>query len=274
MNSRPLASLLLAALVAGCAAPPNTPAAEAAVARAEVSAPDLHVPDYAKRPYEAFARANAVGIALREWRAFGSTVNNEKPDPRVVQPDELRPDKQPGLWQRVGDYWWSGQDAGTPAAGWTSKYNEWGRQYGFGGSPAWSAAFVSYVMRTAGAGDRFIYSTLHSDYINAAAQGMWAAAAEPPETYAPQLGDLICTGRERSENIRFSALPTSRFTSHCDIVVEIQPGQLSVVGGNVAGGVTMKQVPTTPEGMLAGLDGFAVDTRYNWFVTLRVAYDG
>lgn len=273
MNSLLLASLLLAALLAGCAAPvPMTPAAT--VARAEASVPDLHVPDYAKRPFEAFARVNAVGIALREWRAFGSLVNNEPPDPRVVQPDELRPDKQPGMWQRVGDYWWSGQDAGTPAAGWTSKYNEWGRQYGTGGSPAWSAAFISYVMRTAGAGDRFIYSTLHSDYINAAAQGMWAATAEPPETYAPQLGDLICTGRERSENIRFSALPTSRFTSHCDIVVEVLPGQLAVVGGNVAGGVTMKHVPTTPEGMLVGPDGFPVDTRYNWFVTLRVAYDG
>lgn len=272
MNSLRFASLLLAALLAGCAAPvPATPAV--AIARAEGAAPDLHVPDYAKRPFEPFARANAVGIALREWRAFGSVVNNEKPDPLVVQPDELRPDKQPGLWQRVGDYWWSGQDAGSQAAGWTSKYNEWGRQYGFGGSPAWSAAFISYVMRTAGAGDRFIYSTLHSDYINAAAQGMWAAAAEPPETYAPQLGDLICTGRERSENIRFSALPTSRFTSHCDIVVEVQPGQLSVVGGNVAGGVTMKHVPTTPEGLLVGPEGYPVDTRYNWFVTLRVAYD-
>ena len=38
------------------------------------------------------------------------------------------------------------------------------------GTYAWSAAFVSYVMRIAGAGARFPYSASHSDYINLAKQ--------------------------------------------------------------------------------------------------------
>jgi hypothetical protein len=33
---------------------------------------------------------------------------------------------------------------------------------------AWSAAFIDYVMRIAGAGHRFPYSSTHADYINAA----------------------------------------------------------------------------------------------------------
>ena len=53
----------------------------------------------------------------------------------------------------------------------------------------------------------------------------------------------------------------------------MQPGQISVVGGNVDAGVTLKHVPTTPSGTLASTDGHVVDERYNWFVVLRVLYD-
>ena len=39
------------------------------------------------------------------------------------------------------------------------------------------------------------------------------------------------------------------------------------------GGVTLKHVPTTPEGWLAGPDGVVLDGRFPWFVVVRVAYD-
>jgi hypothetical protein len=48
---------------------------------------------------------------------------------------------------------------------------------------------------------------------------------------------------------------------------------LTVLGGNVDDAVTEKHVPVTPAGMLAGPDGVAVDTRYPWFVVLKVNYD-
>src|SRR6185312_1165114 len=70
--------------------------------------PDEHVPDYAKRPFEPFSRVNAVAIAEREWRAFGSVINDAPPGRDM--PVDFRPDRQPGLWQRVGDYWWIGQN--------------------------------------------------------------------------------------------------------------------------------------------------------------------
>ncbi len=261
-----LRALPLLLLLAACATRPSP----AGVAPAAAVA-GQHVPDFANRPFEPFSRANAVGIALREWRGFGSVVDDDPPDSHPL-PRNLRPDKQPGLWQRVGEYWWLGQDAGTRESGWTSKYDEFGQPYQ-GDAPAWSAAFVSYVMRAAGARDRFLYSPLHADYINAAAQGTGALRTERLEAYAPQPGDLICMSRGSSRAMRYEDLPGPRFYGHCDLVVSAQPGQLSVVGGNVDGGVTMKHVPTAGSGMLSGGDGQVVDSRYGWFVVVRVLYD-
>ncbi len=254
-------------LLAACA--PSKPTVPA-VGIAPVVAPDLHVPDYAKRPFEPFSRRNAVAIALREWRAFGSVVNDDPPGP--TGPPALRLDHEPGLWQRVGDYWWFGQDANTRESGWTSRYDEFGTPYQKD-APAWSAAFISYVMRAAGAGERFTYSPLHADYINAAKQEIGALRAERPDGYAPAPGDLICTGRGAARSMRFDDLPAGRFLSHCDIVTEARPGQLTVVGGNVDAGVTLKHVPTTMDGKLATPGQPPLDGRYAWFVVVRVGYE-
>ena len=260
-----LRSLSLLLVLSACAGRPAPPAAVAAVPV------DQHIADFAKRPFEPFSRANAVAIAWREWRSFGSQLDDDPPDSHPL-PRNLRPDKQPGLWQRVGEYWWLGQDAGSRESGWTSKYDEFGQLYQ-GDAPAWSAAFVSYIMRSAGAGTRFPYSSLHADYINAAVQGTGVLRAERTETYAPQPGDLICVSRGRARSMRFEDLSGARFFGHCDMVLTVQPGQLTTVGGNVNGSVTMRHVPTTSAGMLADASGRAVDTRYGWFVTLRVLYD-
>jgi len=127
-------------------------------------------------------------------------------------------------------------------------------------------------MRIAGAGPGFPYTALHADYINAAARNEGVLQARRPETDAPQAGDLICVGRAEARNLRFDDLPTSRFFAHCDIVTRAEPGQLTVIGGNVFGGVTMKHVPTTPQGTLAGPAGAILDQRFPWFVVLRVGY--
>ena len=143
---------------------------------------------------------------------------------------------------------------------------------------AWSAAFVSYVMRIAGAGARFPYSASHSDYINPPQQmrsgqtSGWLVVAERPEAYAPQPGDLICFGRGNAHDLRYDDLPAGHFPGHCDIVVDIAvPGQISVVGGNVDDAVTLKHVPVTPDGRLATPDGQVLDARYPWMVVLRLA---
>ena len=60
---------------------------------------------------------------------------------------------------------------------------------------------------------------------------------------------------------------------HCDIVVARDKNALSVVGGNVDHAVTMKHVPVTADGRLADPGESVLDTRYPWFVVLRVTYD-
>lgn len=266
-----LAAVLTPALVAACAAPkPAVDSTGGGGIRLGLQSADAQVPDYAKTPYEPFSRENAVAIALREWRAWGMQVNDAPPGPDL--PLEVRGDRQAGMWQRVGDYWWIGQDAGSQSSAWSGKYGDGGQEYR-AAPPAWSAAFISYLMRSAGAGDRFPYSPLHATYINAAANGNAVVSAQPPETYPVQPGDLICYGRRGAQRLRFSDLPTSSFFGHCDIVVGAAANELTVIGGNVTAGVTMKHVPVSAQGTLSTPDGTVLDTRYPWFVVLHVAYD-
>lgn len=263
------AAILAPVLVAACAAPKPSGDGTDGI---RLSAPslDAQVPDYAKVPYEPFSRENAVAIALREWRAWGMQVNDAPPG--LDLPLEVRGDRQAGMWQRVGDYWWIGQNGASQSSGWTGKYGEGGQEYRTA-PPAWSAAFISYLMRSAGAGDRFPYSPLHATYINAAAGGNAIVSAQPPETYPVQLGDLICYGRRGAQRLRYVDLPTSNFFGHCDIVVGAATNELTVIGGNVTAGVTMKHVPVTAQGTLATPDGSVLDQRYPWFVVLHVSYD-
>jgi hypothetical protein len=240
------------------------------------------VPAFATKPFEPFNRADTIAIALREWRLFGSKVEDrpaaERPEP---QPQD-KPERQPGLWQRVGEYWWIGlavppSDSEPREEAWTGKHDASGGLFPAAddGTYAWSAAFISYVMRIAGAGPRFPYSPNHYTYVNAAASRRSPILqALAPESYAPRLGDLVCFGREGSRTLKFTDLPTSGgWPGHCAFVVDIQPGTIGVIGGNVDDAVTLTHVPVTPTGTLSTPDGVVVDTRYPWFVVLRVLYD-
>jgi hypothetical protein len=241
---------------------------------------DAHVPPFARVPYEPFSRGAEVAIALREWRLFGEPVDDDPPDSRPPPTD--KPERDQGLWQRVGEYWWLGLDAGSRGEDWTGKHDSGGRVFPASrdSSFAWSAAFISYVMRMAGAGPAFPYSAIHSDYINAGARMSnhaatgWIVSAERPERYAPKAGDLICEARAPS-TVRFDDLPVERFPAHCDIVVDTSiPRQIAVIGGNVDDAVTMKHVPVTQDGMLASPNGVVLDRRYQWMVVLRVGPAG
>ncbi len=277
-------ALLLAALTA-CSNPRPGPAVQPVSAGAGAPAGAVagfgQAPPFTRGGYAPFTRADAVGVALREWRLWGSAVDDDPPGTRPPRSADEKPERYPGLWQRVGEYWWTSQDGGSAFAYWTGKHDSNGRVFGAGqdGHYAWSAAFISYIMRVAGAGDRFPYGAAHADYINAAkAQadaggGPLVVTAERIDRYAPQPGDLICLGRSSSRALTYDDLPTGSFPGHCDFVVAAAPGQLTVVGGNVDDTVTEKHIPTTPAGTLADPVAGVVDARYPWFVVLRVQYD-
>lgn len=257
---RPRAALLAAALLAGCAAPA------------------AHVPPFARKPYEPFSRAAVVAIAMDEWRAFGAPIDDDPLGPHPPRAADQKPERAEGLWQRVGLYWWLGLDAGERETRWTGKHDAAGHVFPAAddGRFAWSAAFVSYVMRLAGAGPRFPYAEAHHTYINAAI-GMslgrtkgWDITAERPDAYAPRPGDVICYSRT-PRPLRFDDLPAGRFPAHCDIVVRTAPGWLAAIGGNVDDAVTLTHVKLTADGRLVAPGQPPLDRR-PWLAVLRLLH--
>jgi hypothetical protein len=242
---------------------------------------DAQEPPFVRNCFGNFDRASAVAIAYAEWRAWGQVVYDGDPkDEGPVDPNTKK-ERQPGFWQRVGLYWWLGMNESNPTAGWTGEHDASGIIFSpdNDGSFAWSAAFISFVMRMAGAGPAFPYSESHSVYINAAIEetedhlGQYAIQAEPPNVYAPIVGDLICFGRDGAADLTYAQLPNGRFTGHCGIVVAKAPNQISIIGGNVEDAVALTHVPVTDQGLLAEPDGTVLDTRYPWLVVIRVAYN-
>lgn len=243
-----------------------------------------HVPDYATLNFVPFNRQDVAAIALREWRLFGAPVADADPHSRP-EPTQasLKPERLPGLWQRIGEYWWIGQDPTELTSRWTGKTNQHGTVFPIihDGNFAWSAAFISYVMRVSGANDRFTYSPNHATYINAAASGSNPnLLAKDPAEYAPQIGDLLCVGRGRSRNITYNMLPTSYgFPAHCGIVVATHQNnapfgnELSIIGGNVDDSVALTHVPTDNTGHISDSQRSSYDSRYPWLVILAPHYD-
>jgi hypothetical protein len=231
-------------------------------------APDAHAPPFARAPYAPFSRAAAVAIALDEWRLWGSRIDNDPFSFEPVAPDAI-PERQEGFWQRVGEYWWEGQNAGEFANRYTGLYDQDGDVIppARKGDYAWSAAFISYVMRMAGAGRAFPYAPAHSTYIDAAIRGQTPRlTAEDPALYAPRLGDIVCFARSWAVNLRFKDLPTAGFfPAHCGIVTGGGPAEIDMVGGNVDNAVVMTKIAGLPGGLLS-------TAIFQWLVVLRVNY--
>ncbi len=234
------------------------------------AAPDSHAPAFIQHSYAPFSRTAAIAIATDEWRLWGMRVDDNW-EAGYVQTESTMGERQPGLWQRVGEYWWEGMNAGQRDAAWTGKHDSHGKVFPVpdNGQYAWSAAFISYVMRIAGAGEKFPYSPDHAYYINYAARAAQGKITNPlliakdPATYAPRLGDLICFGRGHARTLTFANLPTAHgFPAHCSIVIAGKPNQISVIGGNVDNAVTLQHVPATNAGRIGP----------PWFVVLRVMY--
>lgn len=126
----------------------------------------------------------------------------------------------------------------------------------------WSAAFVSWVMRSAGM-PGFRYSSSHVDYVRDAWRSPDTSAYRmlAPESERPRRGDLLCYARESAHIFGHAGLValldagSEGVGMHCDIVVGVQPrdGLAYLVVGNVFDGVTMRLLPVDADGRLAGL---------------------
>lgn len=233
--------------------------------------------------YPAEARARLLRILDGEWREWGARVLDARTVP--ISDDNEGPvaEQDPAAFTKVLAYWtavgWSAEIARNKraytlgaATGCTrSELGAGGRSMLWGCQP-WSAAFISFVLRTTGidAGE-FPPAAAHWEYVDALIrQGdLWGARAtflgREVEDYAPVPGDLICADRSsrplRSLAARRQGLDGPR-PMHCDIVAEALPGEVVAIGGNVAQAVTAVRYATDANGRLRR------NTR-NWFVVFE-----
>jgi len=117
---------------------------------------------------------------------------------------------------------------------------------------AWSAAFISWLMKESGSKDAFPYSASHSVYIREAIanrkarKGSWKGYK--PEEVKIEKGDLVCYARQ--DGVTYDT--TSRYASHCDIVsaIDRKKKQIKAIGGNVSDSVNESTYRINNKGFL------------------------
>ncbi|PRD16915.1 hypothetical protein CQW29_04410 [Pantoea coffeiphila] len=160
------------------------------------------------------------------------------------------------VYKRVGDYWKAINIDNID--GKTLSKDKHGKFY----NPAWSSAFVSFVVKNAGAGDLFNYSSAHCHYIESARKARQngtksAYYAVSPDSDIPSPGDIICSGREYAseysfENAELAYKTDSFYPSHGDVVIYVnrEQGYLITIGGNVGNSVKQKKILIDEKGFL------------------------
>jgi len=170
-----------------------------------------------------------ISAAVKEWLRFKRGDKFEFDDPQ---------------FKYVGEYW---SNIGQTHTGLNR------------GQP-WSAAFISFVAQTAGYSN-FKFAAAHSTYVYDAVDKRGTGDTTAPfwsfdvNEHKPQLGDLVCRGRDGVSITSMSSLPTGGFKSHCDIVVDIKDTEVRTLGGNVNQSVSMTSYPLNSAGFLRNVGG-------------------
>jgi hypothetical protein len=179
-----------------------------------------------------------VLLAVAEWFRFGSqTIDFSRTGRARVE----RLGMQEGdafASERVRDYW---KSVGLP------------RFSGADHDAPWSAAFISWDIESAGVPrDQFCPDATHTVYI----ERLVDRAKEPGAAFVPrrigqrkpEVGDLICASRDGGKTTLDNL---DRGPGHCDIVVEVRPGQVQAIGGNVHDSVSRSVFPLDESGFLS-----------------------
>ena len=185
-----------------------------------------------------------ISRATREWEFFDrQTVvlkGSEESIPHV------------GSWEDDG-----GRHSGRVNAYWRAVGKP--RLDGMDCQQPWSAAFMSWVMQSAGVPEsQFRRSDSHWVYLasmidEAGYPGRWFVPRRIMD-YSPQPGDLICasrgTSRPRTINGYTSARALNGASTHCDLVVAKTPRTLEAIGGNVRNSVSRTTLELDGQGRL------------------------
>ena len=186
-------------------------------------------------PPTASAKTSMVLLAVGEWARFGKQVITYSADaaPRTEQLGV----KEREAPQRIQDYWASVDHPERSGLD----------------DVAWSAAFISWDIQSAGVPrDLFCPDQTHTIYVERLVErGRRPGAAfipRRPDERAPQVGDLICSSRNGSGTTLDNL---NRGAGHCDLVVEVRPGAVAAIGGNVGDSVSRSVFPLDASGFLS-----------------------
>lgn len=235
---RPLLAILLLVLAAACTQQPTSkPIVQAKDLQPLGPCPASSWKPEAPPPSSS-PKTSMVLLAVGEWGRFGKqviTYSNDAP-PRTEQLG-IKEREAP---QRIADYWASVGN----------------RLSGLNDVP-WSAAFISWDIASAGVPrDLFCPDQRHTIYVERIVERARTPGAafipHQPDGYAPKVGDLMCASREGSGT---TLQNLNRGAGHCDIVVEVRPGQVFAIGGNVGDSVTRSVFPLDANGILSPLSG-------------------
>jgi hypothetical protein len=158
-------------------------------------------------------------------------------------------ENQPPLSTQIQRYW---QDLGFPFPG---------------VGEAWSAVFVSWCVKNAGAtASQFAFAQAHSTFVHAAIANTIAGKgvfhAHPPSDYAPKIGDLLQNNRAGNHFDFEFARKKSAYKSHSAIVIEVGTDNagryLRTIGGNESDTVGMKEVRLNANGRVRNKDGLYI----------------
>jgi hypothetical protein len=233
---------------------------------------------------------SAIDEARRQHRLFGGQVIERNGGLFHVGYHEAEWDRLPGesvpAWEHVATFWRALSPSDPPdlitSAGLVARSQAMTAAAAADGTRAevavreallraaivdtpWSAAFISYLMKTAGfSRTEFAFSDSHADYVQAAFAASDAEAAGQDTGSAfracdvaitpPRAGDLLCATRVSTSRItRFPELaaalraraPGEDFPMHCDLVVRSDEGgdaKIETIGGNVVQSVTLSRM--------------------------------
>jgi hypothetical protein len=169
----------------------------------------------AKTPF----RRRSVKNALEEYKLWGEGKKKET---------------ESSMYATIKKYW--------DSIGWNE--SQWSPS-----GTAWSSAFISYIMKKSKANeDEFKFASSHSQYITKAivnrkekAKGFKGYKIDEKKV---ELGDLVCYARQ--DGVTYET--TGSYSSHCDLVVEIDGDNAYALGGNVSNSVTKSKIPLTSDG--------------------------
>lgn len=176
-----------------------------------------------------------IRATVDEWLRFAKGKGDEKADPYCGYVREM--------WAAIGE----------PYDG-RSKYPN-------GEEVPWSAAFISWVVRQAGpAYTNFQFASSHSVFVNNAIKARVTGRRDKPfwgyriTEERPEIGDIIQRNRGSNAYTFSFAENHAEYASHSDIVVEVTPDVVRVMGGNVGDtvstGTDLQEYTLDPNGLL------------------------